>query len=94
MFWDVTDQKDAEHQVEFEKFLLATLLDTVPDSVYFKDADSRFIRLSRSCARKFGLDDPRLALGKSDADFFSKEHARKALADERQDHGDGRTGPR
>ena len=84
MFWDITDQKDAEHQIEFEKFLLATLLDTVPDSVYFKDADSRFLRLSRSCARKFGLDDPRLALGKSDADFFSKEHARKALADERR----------
>jgi PAS domain S-box-containing protein len=84
MFWDVTDQKDTEHQVEFENFLLSTLLDTVPDSVYFKDTESRFIRLSHSCARKFGLDDPRLAMGKSDADFFSKDHARKALADERR----------
>ncbi|MGI9470734.1 MAG: PAS domain-containing protein, partial [Rubripirellula sp.] len=84
MFWDVSDQKDAEHQVEFEKFLLATLLETVPDSVYFKDSDSRFIRLSRSCARKFGLDDPREAIGKSDADFFSLEHSRKALSDERK----------
>ena len=84
MFWDVSDQKDAEHQVEFEKFLLANLLETVPDSVYFKDADSRFIRLSRSCAQKFGLADPRDAVGKSDADFFSMDHARKALADERQ----------
>ena len=84
MFWDVSDQKDAEHQIEFEKFLLATLLETVPDSVYFKDSDSRFIRLSQSCASKFGLADPRDALGKSDADFFSLEHSRKALADERR----------
>ena len=84
MFWDVSDQRNAEHQVEFEKYLLSTLLETVPDSVYFKDADSRFIRLSRSCAKKFGLDDPRHAIGKSDADFFSKEHARKALTDERR----------
>ncbi len=84
MFWDVTDKKNAEHQVEFEKFLLSILLDTVPDSIYFKDADSRFIRLSRSCARKFGLDDPRAAIGKSDADFFSSEHAKAALADERR----------
>lgn len=84
MFWDVSDQKDAEHQIEFEKFLLATLLETVPDSVYFKDSDSRFIRLSQSCANKFGLADPREALGKSDADFFSLEHSRKALADERR----------
>jgi PAS domain S-box-containing protein len=84
MFWDVSDQKDAEHQIEFEKFLLATLLETVPDSVYFKDSDSRFIRLSQSCSIKFGIADPRDALGKSDADFFSLEHSRKALADERR----------
>ncbi len=84
MFWDITNQKDAEHQIEFERFLLSTLLDTVPDSVYFKDADSRFLRLSRSCAAKFGLDDPRDAMGKSDADFFAREHSRKALADEKQ----------
>ncbi len=84
MFWDITNQKNAEHQVEFEKFLLSTLLETVPDSVYFKDADSRFIRLSRSCARKFGLSDPHDAIGKSDADFFSPEHAKAALADEHQ----------
>ena len=84
MFWDVSDQKDAEHQIEFEKFLLATLLETVPDSIYFKDSDSRFMRLSQSCATKFGLVEPREALGKSDADFFSLEHSRKALADERR----------
>ena len=84
MFWDVSRQKDAEYQVEFEKFLLATLLEAVPDSVYFKDADSRFIRLSRSCAEKFGLDDPADALGKSDADFFARDHAKKAFADERR----------
>lgn len=84
MFWDVTDQKNAEHQVEYEKFLLSILLDTVPDSVYFKDVDSRFIRLSRSCAHKLGLDDPRDAIGKSDADFFDRQHAKEALADERR----------
>ncbi len=84
MFWDVSDQKDAEHQIEFEKFLLATLLETVPDSVYFKDAESRFIRMSRSCAEKFGLSDPRQGLGKSDADFFCMDHARKTLEDERR----------
>ncbi|QEG01769.1 Signal transduction histidine-protein kinase BarA [Stieleria maiorica] len=84
MFWDITDQKNAEHQVEYEKFLLSILLDTVPDAVYFKDVDSRFIRLSRSCAAKLGVDDPRQAIGKSDADFFGREHAREALADERR----------
>ncbi len=84
MFWDVSRQKNAEHQIEFEKFLLATLLETVPDSVYFKDAESRFIRISHSCAKKFGIAHPKDAIGKSDADFFAIEHARKALLDERE----------
>ncbi len=84
MFWDVTDQKNAEHQVEFERFLLSILLDTVPDKIYFKDADSRFIRVSRSLVQQLGLDNARDAVGKSDADFFSREHAEQALADERQ----------
>ena len=91
MFWDITDQKNAEHQVEYEKFLLSILLDTVPDAVYFKDADSRFIRLSRSCAAKLGLDDPREAIGKSDSDFFGREHAKEALADEKRIMATGET---
>ena len=84
MFWDISSQRNAEHQVQFERFLLSTLLETVPDSVYFKDIDSHFMRLSHSCAKKLGLDDPRDAIGKSDSDFFSREHARKALHDERR----------
>ncbi|OYP36508.1 PAS domain-containing protein [Rhodopirellula sp. MGV] len=84
MFWDVTDQKNTEHQIEFERNLLSILLDTVPDSIYFKDTESRFIRLSRSCATKLGLEDARDAIGKSDADFFGREHAKEALADERR----------
>ena len=84
MFWDITDQKHGEHQIEFEKFLLSTLLETVPDHVYFKDTDSRFIRLSRSCANKLGLAHSRDAVGKSDADFFSRERAKETLADERR----------
>ncbi|MCC9599062.1 PAS domain-containing protein [Stieleria sp. JC731] len=84
MFWDVTDQKNTEHQIEFERNLLSILLETVPDSIYFKDTESRFIRLSRSCAAKLGLKDAREAIGKSDADFFGRDHAKEALADERR----------
>jgi phosphoserine phosphatase RsbU/P len=62
--------------------LLELLMDNIPDSIYFKDKASQFVMINRAHARRFGLADPHLAVGKSDADFFSAEHAKQALADE------------
>ena len=82
MFWDVTERKQAEAALEQERHLLHTLLQNMPDSIYFKNAKSQFIRVSQGLAEKFGLSDPKEAIGKTDFDFFTKEHASQALADE------------
>ena len=82
IFWDVTQQRRTEIALAHERDLLRTLLDSIPDRIYFKDRDSRFLMISRAVAKDFGLDDPGEAVGKKDADFFSEEHARLALEDE------------
>tara|TARA_B100000678_G_scaffold153252_1_gene127993 strand:+ start:2109 stop:5243 length:3135 start_codon:yes stop_codon:yes gene_type:complete len=82
IFWDVTQQRETEIALAHERDLLRTLLDSIPDRIYFKDRDSRFLMISRAVAKDFGLDDPGEAVGKNDADFFSEEHARLALEDE------------
>jgi PAS domain S-box-containing protein len=82
MYWDVTAQKAAEHTLEFERDLMRALMDNVTDHVYFKDRESHFIKVSRALARRFGVEDPEVVVGKTDADFFTAEHANQALADE------------
>jgi diguanylate cyclase (GGDEF)-like protein/PAS domain S-box-containing protein len=84
IFWDVTSHKRAEEALAQERNLLYILMDNSPDTIYFKDRESRFIRINRAMARRFGLDDPAAAVGKMDADFFTGEHAREAYADEQE----------
>ena len=64
--------------------LLHAFLEHIPEDVYFKDRDSRFVRISRSLATRFGLNDPAQAVHKTDFDMFSKEHAERAFADEQE----------
>ena len=65
-----------------EHYLLHTLMENTPDHIYFKDTESRFIRINKSLADWFGLGHPEDAIGKTDFDFFADEHARLARADE------------
>ena len=73
---------DRSHQLDRD--LLEAFLEHIPDNVFFKDKESRFIRISRAMANYCGLKDPAHAIGKTDADIFSAEHAGQALADEQR----------
>ena len=81
---DITERKHRESELALERSLLSTLMENIPDYIYFKDTQSRFIRTSRAHARAFGLGDSKEAIGKTDMDFFSEEHARKTSEDERR----------
>ncbi|HRA87167.1 MAG TPA: PAS domain-containing protein, partial [Planctomycetaceae bacterium] len=84
LFWDITERREQEDSHNLQRSLLQTLLDSIPDSIYFKDRESRFTCISRSMARKFGLETPEEAIGRSDPEFHSAEIAKQAREDELQ----------
>ena len=59
-------------------------MDNLPDVIYFKDRESRFTRINLAHANAFGLSNPDEAIGKSDFDFFTAEHAQEAFRDEQE----------
>jgi len=81
---DITERKRMAALLEEEQHLMNQLMDHATEDVYFKDRESRFIRTNRHHAQRFGLEDPAKVIGKSDADFFSEEHARQARRDEEE----------
>jgi PAS domain S-box-containing protein len=82
IFWDITEKKRFEILLAEERNLLRTLIDNLPDYIYVKDAESRFLLANLAVARLMGASHPDKLLGKTDKDFFSKSQADKFLTDE------------
>ncbi len=79
---DITERKKVATALQHEQSLVNTLFSTIPDYVYTKDRESRFRSINLIMARRFGLTDTQGAIGKTDADFYSEEHAGEAFVHE------------
>ena len=58
-------------------------MDSIPDSVYFKDDENRFIKVNKAKAEHSGVK-PEEMVGKTDFDFLSPEQAQKAFKDDEE----------
>lgn len=67
-----------------EKSLTDALLENIPDSIYFKDLESRFIQVSKSMLPKFAASGKTTIIGLTDFDIQDSEHARQAFDDEQE----------
>ncbi len=72
-------------QLTYERQLLHDLMDNVPDGVYFKDADLRFLRANRACASLLDGGDPAHVVGKRLSEITGNDaQAVQVEADERR----------
>jgi PAS domain S-box-containing protein len=67
-----------------DREFLRALLNTLPENIYFKDTQSRFLRISANMTRHFGADNSNDVLGKTDFDVFEADHAKAAFETEQR----------
>lgn len=79
---DVSGLKAAEDALFHERYLFNSLLSSIPDAIYFKDAQGRFIRANPVLVRRLGLSEAREAEGRTAADLPARE---VAMSLQRQD---------
>ncbi|MFT5466162.1 MAG: two-component system sensor histidine kinase/response regulator [Verrucomicrobiales bacterium] len=62
-------------ELDQDRALIHAMMDSFPDEVSFKDREGRFLLISHSLAKQFGLDNPSEAKNKTVHDFYSTERA-------------------
>lgn len=78
------ERKRLDAALTWERDMVDVLLEHVPDQIYFKDRECRYLRINRALANLFGLTDPLDAVGRCDADFLVPEDADAARRADRE----------
>lgn len=81
---DITIQRKADEAIEREQLLMNILMDNITDRIYFKDLESRFIRVNKAMAKRHDIEDISRIIGLTDFDLFTDEHAQAAFNDEQR----------
>jgi two-component system, cell cycle sensor histidine kinase and response regulator CckA len=76
------ERKRAEERLRREHALLGTLLRHLPDAVYVKDREGRFLVANPVVSRLMGAREPEELVGKTDFDFYPQEIAARFRQDE------------
>jgi two-component system sensor histidine kinase/response regulator len=82
--WDFTERKIKEKELVRDQRFFNLLMDNIPDRIYFKDLNSRYLKINKATASRRQIENPDDAIGKTDFDFFTKEHAERAFNDEQK----------
>ena len=87
---ELEERTRVEEQLTVEKTLLRTIIDNIPDFIYAKDLEGRFVVANSTLASFFGYETPNDILGKSIADLFPESLASKYMDEEQEIVSSGR----
>lgn len=64
-------------ELAWQKYVLDTFMENIPDQIYFKDIEGQFTRVNKAFLNKVGLNSIEEIIGKTDFDFFPPDQAQK-----------------
>jgi len=73
-------KRQAEGAIQFERILLRTLIDNLPDFIYVKDSDCRIMVANKSSIEFMGYASESQIIGKTDLDIFTDENGNRGYA--------------
>ncbi len=79
---DITERKRLEREIERDRNLYHTLIDNLPDAVYLKDTERRFLVANQATADLLGVESPNDLLGRRDRDFSLNDTANASATEE------------
>lgn len=74
---DITKVKKAQEELNNSQNMLRSIIDNIPQRVFWKDTNSKFLGCNIHFAKDLGLKDPGEIVGKSEYDFSDKDVADK-----------------
>ena len=80
---DITERKRIEEALANERNVLRTLIDSLPDNIFIKDAESRFMISNLAHVHHLRAKTLDEIVGKTDFDIYPRELAASYFADER-----------
>ncbi len=81
---DVTETKNTAHRIEADRNLLHTIINAIPDEIYLKDVDRRFVMVNRGVLNMLGKKSFDEVIGKRDEDLISQKYHDMAISQDQQ----------
>lgn len=81
---DITRRKMADMHAMEDRDLFRTLINCLPDNIYYKNRESRFVIANEATARKMRVNTPSDLIGRKDSHFFSPEMSEIARREEEE----------
>jgi PAS domain S-box-containing protein len=75
---------EEDYRDESMKNVIHTLINNIPDFVYVKDTESKFMIANTAICAFFGVDNPDDIIGKSDFDYIQRESAEQWFSQEQE----------